>query len=438
MDRVKLGYYGILFIFTVFVIATIFVIYLLVSMEPDTMQVSIDMRNETQFSNLGDEEYSNITELVESTKKLEQEVVDLRERVDNLQEKMKTLERKMMILQKLVDTYKKMVEELLRESKTSSDGNLSSIIEGPYFCYQDDCGKIAAEWVKRANRSIYFVTTTAPFSIEGHLVDAVKRNVSVFVIGNLGEYKWCDYNRYFSQLFFAFEHEGINTEINEFIEYNLMVIDEKVILVGNYGYDDKEDEDLLVIKDDNIAKRYSIEFKRLWMEYGESPDIKMHVSSGNLDFYIFPAADQEREINNWINRANKSIYIVSRSITYPPIPISTRDALVSATRRGVNVSILAYWTYDRRFSYCTPQDPYWQHDFMKNLIKNGVNGKMYNPLDNIYYSFIVIDGRIVLVTHYYIFSSDTIKDLIVIRDAGVVEKYIGEFERLWTEKHKTP
>lgn len=107
-------------------------------------------------------------------------------------------------------------------------------------------------------------------SIEDALIKAMKRGVDVRVITNLGEIRWCHYEYAYSDSFDRLKYEGVKVKPyvspNNTMRYKFMVIDGRAVIVGSYGYftPDEDPEDLLVIKDPRVVKRYFIKFREIW------------------------------------------------------------------------------------------------------------------------------------------------------------------------------
>ena len=140
-----------------------------------------------------------------------------------------------------------------------------------YFSPHGDCTETVMENLNRSTNSVLvqaYSFTSAP--IAKGLVDAKKRGVNVEVILDKSQRT----EKYSSADFMA--HAGIPTFIDakHAIAHNkIMVIDGKTILTGSFNFtkaaEENNAENLLVIHDANLARRYSANWK-VHMQHSEA------------------------------------------------------------------------------------------------------------------------------------------------------------------------
>jgi phosphatidylserine/phosphatidylglycerophosphate/cardiolipin synthase-like enzyme len=134
-----------------------------------------------------------------------------------------------------------------------------------YFCPEDSCGNAVISLIDRANRSVDVAMYS--FTHEGiadALIRAKERGVIVRVI--IESEQVSSYSQY-GRLRAA----GIEVKLdkNPYLMHNkFAVVDGKVVATGSFNYtesaDKKNDENLIIIWDPEIASKYESEFEEMW------------------------------------------------------------------------------------------------------------------------------------------------------------------------------
>jgi phosphatidylserine/phosphatidylglycerophosphate/cardiolipin synthase-like enzyme len=132
-----------------------------------------------------------------------------------------------------------------------------------YFCAVDDCEKQVVELIGTAEESIYFMTFS--FTSE-EIANAIiqKRNLKVKgIIEKQQNSQYCQYDR--------LKEYNVNVKFDKnkyFMHHKVFIIDEEYIVTGSFnptkGGNERNDENMLIIKDKAMAKRYIKEFYRIW------------------------------------------------------------------------------------------------------------------------------------------------------------------------------
>jgi phosphatidylserine/phosphatidylglycerophosphate/cardiolipin synthase-like enzyme len=142
--------------------------------------------------------------------------------------------------------------------------NNETIIQN-YFCPEDECQKHVLETLETANFSIIFMTFSfTDKKIADKLIE--KKNKSVDVIGIFEKQRY----NIKSEVYKYLNESGVNIipDKNKYImHHKVFIIDNETVITGSYnptGSGNKyNDENIIIIKDKTIAKRYIDEFLRL-------------------------------------------------------------------------------------------------------------------------------------------------------------------------------
>ncbi|MEM4244678.1 MAG: phospholipase D-like domain-containing protein [Candidatus Nanoarchaeia archaeon] len=133
-----------------------------------------------------------------------------------------------------------------------------------YFCPEDECSKKLLKELKGANKSITFFTFS--FTDKDIAQELIKKhNEGIKVEGLLEKTQKSDYDQ-FDEL----KDAGINVgwyEKKYKLHDKVFVIDEKIVITGSYNptenADKRNDENIIIIEDSSIAKKYVERFKTL-------------------------------------------------------------------------------------------------------------------------------------------------------------------------------
>ncbi len=151
------------------------------------------------------------------------------------------------------------------KSSTQLPSSSGVRISGPFFCPEDHCSSVVVHWISRANSSIDLAIYSFTLDTIGEaLVNAHERGVTVRVIFEKTQInQWSEYSK--------LKSAGIQVMIDrndKYMHNKFMVIDGKVVLTGSYNYskqaDTQNDENLIVIISEDVAKAYESEFNEMW------------------------------------------------------------------------------------------------------------------------------------------------------------------------------
>ncbi|MEM2929060.1 MAG: phospholipase D family protein [Nitrososphaerota archaeon] len=136
-----------------------------------------------------------------------------------------------------------------------------------YFSPKGGCEKAIIEWINKANKSIHIMIYSFTLdSISDALILAYKKGIEVLII-----FEKEQISTYSEDI--KLKNAGINVKYDSnpaSMHNKVMVIDSKVVLTGSFNWssqaENKNNENLLIIIDNEIAELYEKEFQKIWNE----------------------------------------------------------------------------------------------------------------------------------------------------------------------------
>ena len=145
--------------------------------------------------------------------------------------------------------------------------NLSGMRMENYFCPDDQCAEQVKEELKKAERSIYFMTFS--FTHEGIANILLLKNLDGIKVSGVMEARQISEYSQFNRLL----QNGIDVRKDgnkNNMHHKVFIIDEKTIVTGSFNPtnngDKNNDENVVIIEDSAIAEMFVQEF---WRVYGE-------------------------------------------------------------------------------------------------------------------------------------------------------------------------
>jgi len=167
-------------------------------------------------------------------------------------------------------------ENYIQEFYQLYDGNLRKtpypkIIIGNvsvenYFCPKDACEKHVLSVLQKASSSIKFMTFSFTSNPIGDLlVSKEKQGINVTgVFEKMQENKWSQKNKLEVNGGCSVYFDG-NKKL---MHHKVFIVDDSLVITGSYNPTDsgnrRNDENILIIHDNNIAEKYVFEFDRIW------------------------------------------------------------------------------------------------------------------------------------------------------------------------------
>jgi len=169
----------------------------------------------------------------------------------------------------LARNYKSEFEELWNRIYGKGNKNiypniyLNDYLIENYFCPDDDCEEHVLSTIKKANSSIYFLIFSFTSDPVGDII-IQKASQGIEVAGVFEKTQNNAYNEYSKM-----EQENLNVSWDTKntkgkLHHKYFIIDKKIVITGSYNPtasgDSKNDENILIIHNANIANRFLEEF----------------------------------------------------------------------------------------------------------------------------------------------------------------------------------
>ncbi|MCK4589997.1 MAG: hypothetical protein KAT77_06135 [Nanoarchaeota archaeon] len=171
----------------------------------------------------------------------------------------------------IANNYEKAFESLWnleRAEVASSKIDLSDVRVENYFCPRDDCGDEVKEELRKAEESIYFMVFSFTHAGIGNVL-LIKNDEDVLVAGvfeNRGT--GSEYSK-----FNVLDYQGadVRKDGNSYtMHHKVFIIDEKTVITGSFNpsknADTRNDENILIIEDVELAAKFLEEFEHVWGE----------------------------------------------------------------------------------------------------------------------------------------------------------------------------
>jgi len=140
---------------------------------------------------------------------------------------------------------------------------LDNVTYETYFCPEDDCRGKVLEKIRLANKSIYFIT----FSFtDGGIASEILLKRDLDIKGIL-ESRQCSKHSVWKLL----EYQGLDVQKDSnpnSMHHKVFIIDEEIVITGSYNPtkngNEKNDENVLIIHNKEIAQEYVAEFNVIY------------------------------------------------------------------------------------------------------------------------------------------------------------------------------
>ncbi|HLD72960.1 MAG TPA: phospholipase D-like domain-containing protein [Candidatus Nanoarchaeia archaeon] len=181
----------------------------------------------------------------------------------------------------LADNYEDEFQELWSgvfkkgDPVANSGVQLGQTIIYNYFCPDDSCADRIKEELKQAKESIYFMTFS--FTHEGIAnIILLKKEDGLAIQGVMETRQISDYSKF--QLL-QYQNISVLKDGNKNnLHHKVFIIDGETVITGSMnptaGGDEKNDENLLIIKDKTIAEKFMKEFWKVWGEAEAADNLK--------------------------------------------------------------------------------------------------------------------------------------------------------------------
>jgi len=159
--------------------------------------------------------------------------------------------------------YEKNKKDKSKKTKTTQIMLNGHLIEN-YFCPEDACAAQLLEELKQAKKSIYFMTFSFTYDDIGDYM--VSRRDSLDVKGIFEKRMDSEYSEYWKMLKAGMQVREDTNPAD--LHHKVFIIDNETVVTGSFNpsqnADTRNDENMLIIHDPEIAAKFVEEFNRIW------------------------------------------------------------------------------------------------------------------------------------------------------------------------------
>ncbi|MBW2996389.1 hypothetical protein KY332_03755 [Candidatus Woesearchaeota archaeon] len=179
--------------------------------------------------------------------------------------------------EKLAENYRDEFEEMWNGDFGKGEKTRNKIIDlngtriENYFCPEDDCGERIEEALSEAEESIYFLTFS--FTHTGIANEVVKRLHDGVEVKGVFEKRGAgsEYSRF---KLLKYQGADVRKDTNGgTMHHKVFIIDNNTVITGSFNpsknADTRNDENVLIIHDKDVAERYLEEFLYVWENFSE-------------------------------------------------------------------------------------------------------------------------------------------------------------------------
>ncbi len=284
--------------------------------------------------------------------------------------------------------------------------------------YKDGADNIIIQSINEATNSIYLAMYNfTNKNIKQAIIDAKNRGLDVKIVTDK-KYKNI-------AVFKKFKDIGIividDDDQTKSMHNKILIIDEHIVYIGSANYTVyafyRNYENIIKIKDKNIAKIYKDKLDNLFAKNGKTTNSH---KSKTIDIYFSPEHNIEDVIIQHINNSKNSIKVLAFALTNSSIS----DSLIAASNRGVQVSVV----FDKE------QNNYQKYSKYDNLVSNGISAVLNNNAKKMHNKVMIFDDNIVLSGSYNFTNQANDKNdenVVLIKNKTIVKKYKDEFKKIY-------
>jgi len=163
----------------------------------------------------------------------------------------------------IAENYKEEFYEIKNEKQKQTKNtlfNISGVVIENYFCPEDDCEEKVLSTLEKAESSIYFMTFSFTSDPIGELLIEKAKQIDVKgVMESFGLNKYSEYEK------FDFPVKLERTKA--MLHHKVFIIDNEIVITGSYNPtsagNTKNDENIVIIHDKEIALEFTKEFERI-------------------------------------------------------------------------------------------------------------------------------------------------------------------------------
>jgi phosphatidylserine/phosphatidylglycerophosphate/cardiolipin synthase-like enzyme len=284
-----------------------------------------------------------------------------------------------------------------------------------FFCPADDCGKIFENEVKKSQKSVHCALYDLKLKNVISALSQKSRDLDVRLVMDDSNVK--------DQI----KGKGIVTDKGSKLMHNkFCIFDDKKIFTGSFNPtpngNEKNNNNLVVVESKFLAYNFNDEFEELWNhKFSEGDKVRYPVIYFNgikIENYFCPEDDCAIRVIEQIEKAKGSVYFMAFSFTHEDIA----DEII--LKEGADVRGI--------FDKGQASNIYSQYGRLKSF---GINVKKDSTKYKMHHKVFIIDNSTVITGSFNPTNNGNLKNdenILIIHDKGVAEKFLEEFDRLWT------
>ena len=274
-----------------------------------------------------------------------------------------------------------------------------------YFCRLDDCGNIINELLMSSNKSVHCAFYSISDADILQTLNEKNEKLDVKLAVDKSENPVFQFMR-------AIESRGI-------MHNKFCIIDNEEVITGSYNPTENHDENnIVIIKSQELAENYEEEFEELWngMEGKKTENPIVKLGNITLESYFCPEDSCAERINEKLIAANSSIYFMAYTFTHPEL--ATTLVLKS---RQITVNGIMEKSQNSQYS---------KYDLFRyqglDVIWDNKPWLMHNKV-------FIIDNETVITGSFNPTKSadeDNDENVLIIHDKEIAGLFLKEFERV--------
>jgi len=198
---------------------------------------------------------------------LEQQVSALQNEKNTLQTALQAKDSEIITLYAHISQLEGKIMDLKNQIQTLTSQTNFTFIDVS-FTRIEDTSLLLQYWIGRANETIIaMVMLITQDELADALIQAHNRGIEIDIIID-DDWLYSSGSEYQDLLYAGIDIRGDNR--GDLMHHKVMIIDGYVVVTGSYNWsasaEDRNDENIIILKSENIAKMYMEEFNRLWAQ----------------------------------------------------------------------------------------------------------------------------------------------------------------------------
>ncbi|MFP4403677.1 MAG: phospholipase D-like domain-containing protein [Candidatus Woesearchaeota archaeon] len=292
-----------------------------------------------------------------------------------------------------------------------------------YYCPKDDCMQVFINNINSANETIH----CAFYDLQ------LKKLINAFSNTTINTQIIIDseYYKKNEELYNDINHLIKPYYSNSYMHHKFCVIDEKITITGSFNPTNRgnyyNNNNIVVVYSEYIAKNYINEFKNLWHNKKKrikTPHPIVYLNNNKIENHFCPDECYSKIYTNLINNANKNIYFMTFSFTRDDIG----DSLINAHTNNLTIKGVFEKSQNNKWL---------EYSKLKDA---GLDVRWDKNPKNMHHKVFIIDNEITITGSTNPSNNGFTRNqenIIIFYNKNLTSKYFKEFEYIYhnlTEK----